>query len=278
MAETLATEAAAFVRRRRAEVFGEAAAGSKVPGAGAVRTKSTPTDPVTVVDTETERLLRERLAQLRPGDPILGEEGGGPTDPAPPADAVTWVLDPIDGTVNFVYGIPAYAVSVGVQVDGVSVAGAVADVVGGRVYSAATGLGAHVIDEQGVRPLQCAAVDELSMALLGTGFGYARQRRAAQAALLARLLPVVRDVRRIGSAALDLCMVAAGRLDAFYEHGLQPWDCAAGALIAAEAGARVCLPARDIDGAGLVLAAAPGIADQLLAALDEIDGLDPILD
>ncbi len=278
VAETLATEAAAFVRRRRAEVFGEAAAGSKVPGAGAVRTKSTPTDPVTVVDTETERLLRERLAQLRPGDPILGEEGGGPTDPAPPADAVTWVLDPIDGTVNFVYGIPAYAVSVGVQVDGVSVAGAVADVVGGRVYSAATGLGAHVIDEQGVRPLQCATVDELSMALLGTGFGYARQRRAAQAALLARLLPVVRDVRRIGSAALDLCMVAAGRLDAFYEHGLQPWDCAAGALIAAEAGARVCLPARDIDGAGLVLAAAPGIADQLLAALDEIDGLDPILD
>jgi myo-inositol-1(or 4)-monophosphatase len=279
VAETLATEAAAFVRRRRAEVFGAAAAGSKFPGNGAVRSKSTPTDPVTVVDTETERLLRDRLAELRPGDPILGEEGGGPTDPAgTPAGAVTWVLDPIDGTVNFVYGIPAYAVSVGVQVDGVSVAGAVADVVGGRVYLAATGLGAHVVDEQGVRPLRCAAVDDLSMALLGTGFGYSRQRRAAQAALLARLLPVVRDVRRIGSAALDLCMVAAGRLDAFYEHGLQPWDCAAGALIAAEAGARVSLPARDIEGAGLVLAAAPGIADELLAALDEIDGLDPILD
>lgn len=279
MAESLATEAAAFVRRRRAEVFGEAAASSQLPGDGAVRSKSTPTDPVTVVDTETERLLRDRLAELRPGDPILGEEGGGPADPAgTPADAVTWVLDPIDGTVNFVYGIPAYAVSVGVQVDGVSVAGAVADVVAGRVYSAATGLGAHVIDERGVRPLRCAAVDDLSMALLGTGFGYSRQRRATQAALLARLLPVVRDVRRIGSAALDLCMVASGRLDAFYEHGLQPWDCAAGALIAAEAGARVSLPANDIEGAGLVLAAAPGIADELLAALDEIDGLDPILD
>lgn len=276
MAESLATEAAAFVRRRRAEVFG---AGSTVTGGDAVRSKSTPTDPVTVVDTETERLLRERLAELRPGDPILGEEGGGPADPADtPADAVTWVLDPIDGTVNFVYGIPAYAVSVGVQVAGVSVAGAVADVVGGQVYSAATGLGAHVSDGQGIRPLRCAAVDDLSMALLGTGFGYSRQRRATQAALLARLLPLVRDVRRIGSAALDLCMVAAGRLDAFYEHGLQPWDCAAGALIAAEAGARVSLPANDIEGAGLVLAAAPGIADELLAALDDIDGLDPILD
>ncbi|GAA4533097.1 inositol-1-monophosphatase [Mycobacterium paraffinicum] len=279
VAESLATEAAAFVRRRRAEVFGQAAASSQLPGNGAVRSKSTPTDPVTVVDTETERLLRDRLAELRPGDPILGEEGGGPADPAgTPAGAVTWVLDPIDGTVNFVYGIPAYAVSVGAQVDGVSVAGAVADVVAGRVYSAGTGLGAHVIDDQGVRPLRCATVDDLSMALLGTGFGYSRQRRATQAALLARLLPVVRDVRRIGSAALDLCMVAAGRLDAFYEHGLQPWDCAAGALIAAEAGARVSLPANDIDGAGLVLAAAPGIADELLAALDEIDGLDPILD
>lgn len=278
VAESLATEAAAFVRRRRAEVFGAAAAGS-ASGGGAVRSKSTPTDPVTIVDTETERLLRDRLAELRPGDPILGEEGGGPADPAgTPAGAVTWVLDPIDGTVNFVYGIPAYAVSVGVQVDGVSVAGAVADVVGGLVYSAATGQGAHVIDDQGSRPLRCAAVDDLSMALLGTGFGYSRQRRATQAALLARLLPVVRDVRRIGSAALDLCMVAAGRLDAFYEHGLQPWDCAAGALIAAEAGARVTLPPPDIEGAGLVLAAAPGIADALLAALNEVDGLDPILD
>ncbi|OBH04435.1 inositol monophosphatase family protein [Mycobacterium sp. E1747] len=279
VAESLATEAAAFVRRRRAEVFGAAAAGSGSAGGGAVRAKSTPTDPVTIVDTETERLLRDRLAELRPGDPILGEEGGGPSDPAGmPAGAVTWVLDPIDGTVNFVYGIPAYAVSVGVQVDGVSVAGAVADVVGNRVYSAATRQGAHVIDEEGIQPLRCAAVDDLSMALLGTGFGYSRQRRATQAVLLARLLPVVRDVRRIGSAALDLCMVAAGRLDAFYEHGLQPWDCAAGALIAAEAGARVTLPPPGIEGAGLVLAAAPGIADALLAALNEVDGLDPILD
>jgi myo-inositol-1(or 4)-monophosphatase len=276
VAETLAAEAAAFVRRRRAEVFGTDAGSDD---SGAVRSKSTPTDPVTVVDTETERLLRDRLAELRPGDPILGEEGGGPADPAgAPAGSVTWVLDPIDGTVNFVYGIPAYAVSVGAQVDGESVAGAVADVVGHRVYSAAAGLGAHVTDGEGTQALRCAAVDDLSMALLGTGFGYSRQRRAVQAALLARMLPVVRDVRRIGSAALDLCMVASGRLDAFYEHGLQVWDRAAGALIAAEAGARVVLPAPGVTGAGLALAAAPGIAEELLSVLQRFDGLDPILD
>jgi myo-inositol-1(or 4)-monophosphatase len=281
VAETLAAEAAEFVRSRRAEVFG-AAAGA--PRSGAVRSKSTPTDPVTVVDTETERLLRDRLAQLRPGDPILGEEGGGPTDTgdlgATPSGTVTWVLDPIDGTVNFVYGIPAYAVSVAVQVNGVSVAGAVADVVAGRVYSAASGRGAHVADKRGTHALRCSTVDDLSMALLGTGFGYSRRRRTIQAALLARMLPVVRDVRRIGSAALDLCMVAAGRLDAFYEHGLQVWDSAAGALIAAEAGARVLLPAPSgaVGGAGLVVAAAPGIADELVAALKRFDGLEPIPD
>ena len=276
MAETLAGEAAAFVRRRRSEVFGaDAGAGDDA----AVRTKTTPTDPVTVVDTETERLLRDRLAQLRSGDAVVGEEIGGPTDPATSAaGAVTWVLDPIDGTVNFVYGIPSYAVSVAAQVDGVSVAGAVADVVGGRLYSAAVGLGAYVVDAEGTRPLRCSAVDELSLALVGTGFAYSKHRRTVQATLVSKLLPAVRDVRRIGSAALDLCMVAAGRLDAYYEHGLQTWDSAAGALIAAEAGARVLLPEPgDPEGAAaLVFAAAPGIADQLLAALGQFDGLAPI--
>lgn len=272
---TVATEAAAFVRRRRAEVFGPR---TELAGdADAVRAKTTPTDPVTVVDTDTEQLLRERLAVLRPGDPILGEEGGGPRDStADAAGAVTWVLDPIDGTVNFVYGIPAYAVSVGAQVGGVSVAGAVADVVAGRVYSAATGLGAHVTDGHGTQELRCSAVTELSMTLLGTGFGYSPTRRVRQAELVARMLPVVRDVRRIGSAALDLCMVAAGHLDAYYEHGLAVWDCAAGALIAAEAGARVVLPPPDTDGAGVVVAAAPGIAESLLAALQQAGALDPI--
>jgi myo-inositol-1(or 4)-monophosphatase len=276
VAETLAGEAAAFVRRRRSEVFG---ADASVQANVAVRTKTTPTDPVTIVDTETERLLRDRLAQLRSGDPVLGEEIGGPEYPADHAHgSVTWVLDPIDGTVNFVYGIPAYSVSVAAQIDGVSVAGAVADVTGERVYSAAAGLGADVIDEQGIQPLRCTAVDDLSMALVGTGFAYSGRRRTAQAALVAKLLPVVRDVRRIGSAAMDLCMVAAGRLDAYYEHGLHVWDRAAGALIAAEAGARVVVPEPGDPNStsALVVAAAPGIADQLLAALERFDGLAPI--
>jgi myo-inositol-1(or 4)-monophosphatase len=276
VAETLAGEAATFVRRRRAEVFG---ADAGTDGDAAVQTKTTPTDPVTVVDTETERLLRDRLAELRSGDAILGEEIGGPTDPATSAaGAVTWVLDPIDGTVNFVYGIPSYSVSVAAQVEGVSVAGAVADVVGGRLYSAATGLGAHVTDAEGTRALRCSAVDDLSLALVGTGFAYSTRRRTVQAELVSKILPVVRDVRRIGSAALDLCMVAAGRLDAYYEHGLHVWDSAAGALIAAEAGARVVLPEPGDPerNAALVVAAAPGIADQLLAALAQFDGLAPI--
>lgn len=268
VAEQLAGEAADFVRRRRAEIFGA--------GAGAaVRTKSSPTDPVTIADVETEQLVRDRLAQLRPGDPVLGEEGGDETGPAA-GGAVQWVVDPIDGTVNFLYGIPAYAVSLAAKVGGVSVAGAVADVAGAQIYSAAMGLGAHVTDADGRRRLRCSGARDLSMALLGTGFGYAPPRRAAQAALLARLLPMVRDVRRLGSAALDLCMVAAGRLDAHYEHGLNEWDWAAGALIAAEAGAVVVLPGAEDAGAGLLLAAAPGVAAPLIEALDRIGGLQPL--
>ncbi|MGE5695767.1 MAG: inositol monophosphatase family protein [Candidatus Sericytochromatia bacterium] len=263
VAEQLAAEAAEFVLARRADLFGD---GRPHDGDGTVGTKSTRTDPVTVVDTEAERLLRDRLATLRPGEAVLGEEGGGPRGSD---QGVTWVLDPIDGTVNFLYGIPAYAVSVGVQVGGVSVAGAVADVTGCVVYSAGRGLGAHVADSSGsAKVLRCNPIDDLSMALVGTGFGYAPPRRAAQAAVLAGVLPHVRDVRRIGSAALDLCSVAAGRLDAHYEHGLNRWDWAAGALIAAEAGATVVLPRTD--GPSLTVASAPGIASDLLRLLERL--------
>lgn len=270
VAEQLAVEAAAFVRRRRAELLGD---GRDAIDSNSVQTKSTPTDPVTVVDTETELLLRDRLGDLRAGDAILGEEGGGPA--AGDDGSVCWVLDPIDGTVNFVYGIPAYGISIGAQIDGVSVAGAVADVVSGDVYSAAAGHGAHQLSDGQRRALRCSAVTELSMALVGTGFGYAPQRRAEQSALLALLLPQVRDVRRIGSAALDLCLVAAGRLDAHYEHGLNVWDWAAGALIASEAGALVVLPSVD-DAGGLLVAAAPGVAGELIDALDRAGGLRPL--
>lgn len=267
VAETIAAEAAQYVAARRIEVFGNGSASS----GQAVRSKSAPTDPVTVVDTETERLLRDRLATLRPGDPVLGEEGGGPR--AAPPGAVTWVLDPIDGTVNFLYGIPAYAVSVAAQVDGVSIAGAVAAVPTGELYSAALGLGAESISGAGRRTLRCSEVEELSMTMVGTGFGYLPGRRAKQAALLAGLLAQVRDVRRIGSAALDLCMVAAGQLDAYYEHGLNVWDWAAGLLIAREAGAAVVVPDVNAPGAPLALASAPGVVDAFRVALDGLGGL-----
>jgi len=258
VAEQLATEAAEFVRRRRVEVFVD-----PPPDAGrAVRAKSTPTDPVTVVDTETERLLRDRLAELRPGEHIVGEEEGGSTA----GHGLTWVLDPIDGTVNFVYGIEAYAVSVAVQRDGASLAGAVANVAAGALYSAALGHGARLQQDGLTSPLASSSAVELSMSLVGTGFSYAPEQRARQAEILSRMLPVVRDVRRIGSCALDLCMVGAGRLDAYYEDGVHVWDWAAGALIAAEAGASLRLPPAD-GGAGLIVAAAPGIADALTDAL-----------
>lgn len=271
IAEQLAAEAAAYVQRRRAEVFGpdrDADGGQGIP----VRTKSTPTDPVTVVDTETERLLRDRLAQLRPDDAVLGEEEGGSADV--PAGTPVWVLDPIDGTVNFVYGIGAYAVSVGVQIDGVSVAGAVANAATGEVFSAALGQGAQLSHQGRSIPLQCNKIDELPMALVGTGFSYDSVRRQGQAAVLLELVPQVRDLRRIGSCALDLCMVAAGRLDAYFESGVHVWDWAAGALIAAEAGATLRLPpvgtggSAESDTDSLIIAAAPGIADDLAGRLD----------
>lgn len=262
VAEHVVVAAAAYVQRRRAEIW--------AAPVGEVATKSSPTDPVTVVDTECEQLVRELLAGLRPGESILGEEGGGSPGRA---GAVQWVVDPIDGTVNFVYGIPAYAVSLAAQVDGVSVAGAVADVCSGEIFSAARGCGATLIVGDERRALRCADVTELAMALVGTGFGYQAQRRAGQAALLAQVLPLVRDIRRFGSAALDLCQVAAGRLDAHYEHGLNVWDWAAGALIAAEAGAVVWTPSEP---AGVLVAAAPGVAPELRAALAALGGLDPL--
>ncbi|MFC9896373.1 inositol monophosphatase family protein [Nocardia sp. NPDC127579] len=270
----LAETAAAHVRARRPEVFGPAAAADD-----AVRTKGHPTDPVTVVDTETEELIRKLLAQQRPGDAILGEEGGGHLDVD--SDTITWVVDPIDGTVNFLYGLPGYAVSVAAMRGGRSLAGAVVDVARSATYSAGLGLGALRVDgDGGVEHLRCAPVTELSLSLVATGFAYGTDRRARQAAMVADLLPRVRDIRRLGAAALDLCHVAAGRVDAYYEHGLNAWDFAAGALIAAEAGAHLVLPAATAPGAAgeLVIAAAPGIAAELGKLLTEIGATESLPD
>ncbi|MFF3572490.1 inositol monophosphatase family protein [Nocardia jiangxiensis] len=268
----LVQTAAAHVRLRRTRIRGAAGA----LRADAVQSKSTPTDPVTVVDTETEELIRTLLAELRPGERVFGEEGGGSVGDG---SQIVWVVDPIDGTVNFMYGIPAYSVSVAAMWDGRSLAGAVADVAGEQVYSAGLGAGAERIGPDGtVTALRCTEVDTISMALLATGFGYSAERRARQGQLIAEVLPRVRDIRRIGSAALDLCMVAAGLVDAHYEHGLNTWDWAAGALIAAEAGARLRLPAAGtVAKTGeLVVAAAPGIADELLELFDDLGVAKPV--
>jgi myo-inositol-1(or 4)-monophosphatase len=236
-----------------------------------VTTKSTDTDVVTSGDRAAERLIRQRLAERWPGAPVLGEEEGGET----PASGLSWVVDPIDGTVNYLYGYPSYGVSVAAQVDGVSVAGAVADPVSGRMWTAALGHGAHLDG----RSLSVSGATRLDLALVATGFSYSAERRVRQAAMWAALLPRVRDLRRPGACSLDLCAVAAGWVDAYVEHGLHRWDWAAGALIAAEAGAVVRLPVEgeghDLadgvvdDGLGVdaVFVASPGIADALRAAL-----------
>ncbi len=245
----------------------------------AVSSKSTPTDPVTVADTETEILIRDLLHRERPSDEVLGEEAGGSV--AVPS-GVRWVVDPIDGTVNFLYGIPAYAVSVAAQVDGRSVAGAVVDVARGVTYWAAEGEGAWAVGLGGEKDdavrLSCNPITDVGLALVATGFAYSQERRTRQGALIGALLPQVRDIRRVGAAAIDLCMVASGAVDAHVEHGLSPWDWAAGGLIAAEAGARVVLPPADsrADDGHATIAAAPGIADAFIATLDQIGACDAL--
>ncbi|QBJ98265.1 inositol monophosphatase [Rhodococcus sp. ABRD24] len=276
VAITVAEAAAAHVRARRPEVFGVMGAEVSADEGGSVQAKSTPTDPVTIVDTEAEQVIRARLAQLRPHDSVLGEEGGGEEHGVA---GIRWVLDPIDGTVNFLYGIPAYSVSVAAQIDGESVAGAVVDVAGGVTYSAVKGGGAMFADSDGNRGrLSCNPVTDASFTLLATGFGYGAERRRAQGRLIGEVLPHVRDIRRIGSAALDLCMVASGRVDAHFEHGLNPWDWAAGSLIAEEAGARIHVPAPDTRSAAgeVVIAMAPGIADELEAVFRAAGVFDSI--
>jgi myo-inositol-1(or 4)-monophosphatase len=200
-------------------------------------TKSSPVDVVTAMDLAAEDLLRRGIADARPDDGVLGEEEGH----LPGTSGLTWVIDPIDGTVNYLYGVPAYAVSVAV-VSGpptpgewTVLAGCVHSVADGRTWSASLGGGAT----QDGRPIRANPPRPLAESLVGTGFGYRIERRRSQARVVAALLPEVRDIRRIGSAALDLCSVGSGSLDAFYERGLQPWDLAAGSLVAREAGATV---------------------------------------
>jgi len=265
--ETLLKSVAERVAGAAADVVREAWTGINAGRTVRVDTKSADTDVVTAVDHESERLVRTRLAELRPDDAVLGEEGGGDA-----GDGVTWVVDPIDGTVNFLYGLPWFAVSVAAQVGGVSVAGAVVEPVSGRRWTAARGQGAWLDGRQ----LAVNAPARLDLTLVGTGFAYKVERRAKQARFVAELATRVRDVRRNGAASLDLCAVAAGWLDAYVEHGLGQWDWAAGALIAAEAGAEVSLPGEDPAlGPDATFAVARSIAPSLRQALID-SGVDVI--
>lgn len=199
-------------------------------------TKSSATDPVTDADRASERLLAELITGERPQDGLLGEEGSD----RPSDSGLVWVVDPLDGTVNYLYQLGNWAVSVAVEDQDGAVAGVVHDPVLRRTFTATRGGGAWLAD----RRLQVNDPVPMSRALVGTGFGYLPERRAAQGALVARLLPQIRDIRRYGSAALDLCAVAAGYLDAYFEEGVQRWDVAAGGLVAREAGALMspCTP------------------------------------
>lgn len=257
LAVRLATAAGTLVREGRPERVEVAA------------TKSSDVDPVTVMDRASEDLLREMIAAERPDDAILGEEG----DDVPGTSGLTWVLDPIDGTVNYLYGVASWAVSVAVVAGAPEpaswtvLAGCVHSVADGRTWSAGLGEGAT---RDGV-PVHVGAPASLSTSLVGTGFGYDAGRRAEQAQVLARVLPQIRDIRRLGSAAIDLCLLADGSLDLYYERGLNPWDMAAGVVVATEAGAVVTGLRGAPAGNAMTVAGPAELVEQLAGILEEAD-------
>jgi myo-inositol-1(or 4)-monophosphatase len=241
----------------------------RVDGVQGVTTKSTRTDVVTAADRAVEQQVVAALRAARPDDSILGEEFGrvDPGGEAAGSRRVRWILDPIDGTVNYLYDIPQYAVSLAAEVAGVVVAGVVRNAATGRQWTATLGGGAYVDD----RRLSGSPQTELAQSLVATGFGYAAERRAHQSRVLAELLPKIRDIRRFGAASLDLCMAAEGTCDAYFEKGLAPWDRAAGGLIASEAGLLVTGLRGAPAGEDLVLAAPPGLHRHLHDLLVELE-------
>jgi myo-inositol-1(or 4)-monophosphatase len=231
--------------------------------ADVVLTKSSPTDVVTEMDQAAERLIRDRLLAARPGDSVLGEEGG--ETGAGVAGTVRWIVDPLDGTVNYLYGLPDWAVSIAAEVAGDVVAGVVCVPLRRSLFTAVRGGGAWLESawQPGPQRLACNAGVALSAALVATGFGYPADQRAAQGAVVASVLPLARDIRRSGSAATDLCSVASGQVDGYYEQGLHYWDLAAGGLIAREAGAVTGgLHGREA-GAAMTIAASPSLFAEL---------------
>ena len=223
LATAAAREAAVLVREGRRA------------GVSVAATKSSAIDIVTQVDRDSEELLRRLIGRARPDDGFLGEEG----DDVIGTSGVRWVVDPIDGTVNFFYGLPQYAVSVAAERDGTVVAGIVLNVATGTEYTALRHDDGRVEARRDGEPVRVRDAVPLDRTLVSTGFHYVAETRALQAAAAARLLPRIRDIRRLGSCALDLCGVAEGTVDAYVEEGVNPWDHAAGALVAQGAGATV---------------------------------------
>ena len=218
-----------------------------------VGTKSTPTDMVTEVDRASEALIVDGLLAARPDDGVVGEEGTS----TPGSSGIRWVVDPLDGTTDYLYGHPGFAVSIAAEDDAGALVGVVVDPLHGDTFAAVRGGGAT----RNGRPIACRDTTSLAVALVATGFSYDPDRRRRQAAVLEQVLPEVRDIRRMGAASVDLCWVACGRVDAFYERGLAPWDHAAGALVASEAGAVTGDLAGGPPSGEFVLAAPPGIAE-----------------
>jgi myo-inositol-1(or 4)-monophosphatase len=229
-------------------------------GVEVTATKSSAVDVVTESDRSAERLIRRTLLEVRPDDAVVGEEG----DDEPGTSGVRWIVDPIDGTVNFLYGIPQYAVSIAAELDGEVVAGVVLNVATGAEYTATLGAPAR----RNGAPIRVRAVVPLAERLIGTGFSYEARQRQIQAAALLRLLPRIRDIRRFGSCALDLCAVAEGSLDGYLEEGVNLWDHAAGGLVARAAGARVETD-RGVGGRPIVIAAPEGGFEELRTAMAE---------
>lgn len=258
--EALATELARSAGALLTAYFVDGARRGEL--AATIASKSTRTDLVTAADRASEQLIVGELRRRRPDDSILGEEGGGHEG----SSGLTWIVDPLDGTINFVYGLPVFAVSIGCERDGTRVAGVVYDPVRDELFSAALGHGAR-------RDGEVISVTDppppLAEALVSTGFGYAADRRREQSLLLPTVLPRVRDLRRAGAAALDLCSVACGRVDAMYEAGLAPWDLAAGALVVTEAGGEISLLDGLVPDATTVVAGPHRLAAELGAVLVE---------
>lgn len=228
-----------------------------------VETKSTATDAVSQMDRGAEERIVGTVLEAFPNDAILGEEGGSRTG----SSAARWIVDPLDGTVNYLYRLPNWAVSIAVEIDGVVEVGVVVAPALGEAYLAVRGAGAWLQAGGAFTRIAASRETDLGLALVATGYSYDATRRAQQAEQAARLIGRIRDLRRLGAAAVDLCWTACGRVEAYYESGLHAWDIAAGALIAREAGCVV----RSVEGpdeySGTLLAAAPGIARSLREAL-----------